>query len=293
MGLEVRETWRQAGYDEAEGALLLAGNVALLEAVGRGEAPPTIRWYRYLRPCVVLGYGQRLSAVDVEACAGQEVAVLRRPAGGSAVLADLGLLGLAIALPLPHPLAVADLTHSYRWLGETLAAALSRLDVPARVVSVAEARADAQAARAAETQADQVRALACFGTFSPYEVAVGPRKLVGLAQVRRRGAALYQVGFLLRSATDLLAQVLACPPSERLALAHALEERTVDLSTLLGRLVEPLELIELVEHELQERLGLTLTRSPFSPAEEALARDLLPQVVHAGVKTESDRPAAG
>src|SRR5690606_25581759 len=148
--------------------------------------------------------------------------------GGSAVLADRGLLGLAIALRLPHPLASPDLTESYRWLGETLAAALSRLGVASRLVSIDEARADAAQVRAALTAADSVRGLACFGSFSPYEVAVGRRKVVGLAQVRRRQAVLYQVGILLRSATELLAEVLSCPPAERALLSQALAERTTD-----------------------------------------------------------------
>ncbi len=34
---------------------------------------------------------------------------------------------------------------------------------------------------------------ACCGSLSPYEVAIGARKLVGLAQVRRRGGVLFQV----------------------------------------------------------------------------------------------------
>ncbi|MBI4492191.1 MAG: ligase [Chloroflexi bacterium] len=279
MEPEPGDVWRQAGYAEADGALLLARNVAMLEAVGRGQAPPTLRWYRYERACVVLGYGQTVRAVDPQACAAHGVAVLRRPAGGSAVLADRGLLGLAIALPLPHPLALADLTESYRWLGETLAAALAGLGIPTQLVSIAEARADAQAARAAADEADRVRSLACFGTFSPYEVAVGQRKLVGLAQVRRGHAALYQVGFLLRSSTALLAQLLACSPAERAALARALEQRTVDLHTLLGREVEPQQIIAAVERELQARWRVRLVPAPLTAEEEAAAHEALSRVV--------------
>jgi lipoate-protein ligase A len=272
--------WRQAGYAEADGALLLARNVAILQAVQRGAARPTLRWYRYERPCVVLGYGQNPGAVDLAACAAHGFSVLRRPAGGSAVLADGGLLGMSVTLPVPYPLVSDDLTESYRWLGETLAAALAGMGAAARLVEVAEARADTASVRSSNDPVERARAAACFGTFSPYEVAAGARKVVGLAQVRRRSAALFQVGVLLRSANRELAQVLQCPADEREALVQALDLHTVDLQTLLARPVAPTEVIAAVEHELERRWGVCLESEPLTASEEESARQALPGLVH-------------
>ena len=60
---------------------------------------PTLRWYGYSRPAVVLGVGQRPEAVD--RCRGRAagVQVDRRTSGGTAVLADETMLALDVAAP--------------------------------------------------------------------------------------------------------------------------------------------------------------------------------------------------
>ena len=50
----------------------------------------------------------------------------------------------------------------------------------------------------------------CYGALSPHEVVVGTAKLVGLAQIRRRHAALFQFGILLQDQSPL-ADLLVVP----------------------------------------------------------------------------------
>jgi lipoate-protein ligase A len=71
---------------------------------------------------------------------------------------------------------------------------------------------------------------------SPHEVVVGPgRKLVGLAQVRRRHAALFQFGILLRDQSPL-AEYLRVPDASRREEVRAeLRRRTVGLASLTSR----------------------------------------------------------
>ena len=110
--------------------------------------------------------------------------------GGGVVLGD-SLLLLDLALPAEDPLYPDDVTESYRWLGAVWAAALGALGTAARVVDIAAARADAQLL-------DPLLRRVCFGGTSPYEVVVEQRKIVGLAQVRRRTCALIQAGVYLQ-----------------------------------------------------------------------------------------------
>lgn len=249
-------SWRWMPLLVAEGAEQLARTEAMMLAVGEGKASPSLRWYSYSRPALVLGYGQPAHDVDLEACRGRGIPVLRRPAGGAAVLADSGLLGLAVALPLPHPLVTPDVTESYRWLGEVLASGLRELGVRARVVSVAEARADGAAARS--DGVGRLRLAACFGSFSPYEVAVGPRKVVGLAQVRRRNVALYQCGVLLRFDGRLLASLLSGASGHVDLVAQELRARTTDLETELGGRVEAGAVVDALSAAFASRLGVRL-----------------------------------
>jgi lipoate-protein ligase A len=114
------------------------------------------------------------------------VEVVRRGSGGGAVLCTRDLLEVDVALPPGHPLLHDDVSESYRFLGEAWVEALTRLGADCRIAEVAEARAMSDERRVAARAA-------CYAGLSPYEVVTADgRKLVGLSQRRRRGAALFQ-----------------------------------------------------------------------------------------------------
>ena len=76
------------------GTLNLALDLAMLQAVARGTAPPTIRLYRWEHPTVTIGYFQILQeAVHGEDCRRDRVPVIRRITGGGAALHDRARLG--------------------------------------------------------------------------------------------------------------------------------------------------------------------------------------------------------
>jgi lipoate-protein ligase A len=196
------------------------------------------RWYRPATTALVVGFAQRLRAdslIDAARCKAAGIEVLTRRAGGGLVLLGPDTLCFAIAFPLPHPLVVDDLTESYRWLGYRLTSGLHALGVSqARRIEVAEARADTSrlAARAAESPVDRLVRATCFGGLSPHEIVVANAKLVGLAQVRRRHAVLYQVGILLEDQSHLAYFVQTPDESAREGLRRTLSARTVGLHSL-------------------------------------------------------------
>jgi lipoate-protein ligase A len=158
------------------GAAIVAEAAAMLERASAGEAAAAA--FVFERPTLVIGSAQGGDRV------GSGLEVVRRGSGGGAVYCDRDLLDVSVALPPRHPLVGTDLTESYRWLGEAWLEVLEAAGVAARLVSVAEARAMGDAQKAAAR-------VACFAGVSPYEVLSDDgRKLVGLAQRRRRGAAL-------------------------------------------------------------------------------------------------------
>ncbi|HUS14822.1 MAG TPA: hypothetical protein VM536_07360, partial [Chloroflexia bacterium] len=192
-GAALGETWLRLPLDVDAAAAQVERASALID----GSTPlPALRWYWATSPALILGVFQAAELINSAACAEQGIPVLRRRSGGTAVLAGPALLSLDIALPPGHALAPPDVTESYRWLGEAWLDALESLGVrDARLVTIAEVRAAPYRPprrlppAGALSDEDLVR-LACFGGLSPYEVAIGPRKLVGLAQVRRRGGVL-------------------------------------------------------------------------------------------------------
>jgi lipoate-protein ligase A len=264
------ETWRRLPLHAAPMSEHLAriefilGNIA---TTGR----PVLAWYLGTPPALVLGAGQKAPAVDAAACHATGVPVYKRPAGGTVVYFSQWNLGQDIFLPPGHPLAGHDIVNAYRWLGETWMTTLHALDLPAHIVSPAEAHAPRT--RPA-THEDMLARLACYGTLSPYEVVIAGRKVIGLDQVRRRAGYLFQAGVLLRWEVERLVALLNVAPADRATLIQVLHERAAGLDEFLGRDMAPEELISLFEAALSRRLGIRLVTEPWTEAEAALLRQI-------------------
>lgn len=183
-----------------------AWNAAALAA---DPAVPAFRVWIWPRPAIVLGRSQRKLLAEVLDRAGAGIEVLARESGGGAVLAGPWMVGASVVLPIGHRLLGANLIDAYRWLGEAYQAAVQGSGVAARLVRPdelqggelrgREPRTGEQPGR--EAGGDQARrapvAWACYGSLSPWElVDAGGRKLVGLAQQRRRDAVLLVSGLL-------------------------------------------------------------------------------------------------
>jgi lipoate---protein ligase len=218
----------------------LARDEALLDQVQSGGAWLQ-RAYIPSAPAVVVGLGMRHrlpEVIDLERCEAAGVQVLERRAGGGAVLVDASVVCGAICAPLPSARIGDDLTQSYRWLGERFAEGLRRMGVAdARRVEVAEARADVERLKGEQAARSKLLLRACYGALSPHEVVAGGRaaKIVGLAQVRRRHAVLFQFGILLQDQSPLADFLRVADEAGREQLRAALRRRTVGLA----QLVEP------------------------------------------------------
>jgi lipoate-protein ligase A len=133
------------------------------------------------------------------------------------------------AICVPTGRLSSDLTESYRWVGDRL------LDlVEGRRVEVDEARGDVAALRARSDPVSKLLLSACYGALSPHEIVDREsRKLVGLAQIRRRHAALFQIGILLRDQSRLADYLVVPDEATREQLRAELQRRSVGLESLL------------------------------------------------------------
>lgn len=247
---------------------LIASSIALLAGLEQGSVP-ALRWYQFDPPALLLGSSQRPHDVDLAACAAAGISVHRRRSGGGAVLSE-ALLLLDLALPIGDLLYTGDVTESYRWLGEVWASALGALGITATLVDTPTARADTQGL-------DPLLRRVCFGGLSPYEVIVGRRKLVGLAQVRRRGGALFQAGVYLQWAPERTAALIAANAADRVALAGQLAERVAGLHSVAGGQVTADALMNALGRALEQLAGLVPTASGWTDAELQASRAAAPQ----------------
>jgi lipoate-protein ligase A len=131
-------------------------------------------------------------------------------------------LTYSIAALQAEPRVGGDIITSYRRLSLGLVAGL-------RLLGCDVVQAHEQHVAMAGT-AKAVSA-ACFDVPSHYEITASGRKLVGSAQVRRRGVVLQHGTLPLRGDVARLADVLALPETERQALRTMLLERATALDT--------------------------------------------------------------
>lgn len=227
----------------------MAVDEALLDSCAADPgATPTLRLYAWSPPALSLGRFQCASrAHDAGYLRENEVDLLRRPTGGTAVLHEHERTYAVVSRirSAPFPGGVRDTFES---ISRALELALRRLGLAAR----------AHAERGRRTaQAWRDRNAACFGSSSQHEISVDGLKLVGSAQLRRRGAFLQHGSILLRSDPARLARAIG--------LAQA-PGGFGDLAGALGRDVGFPELDELLVAAFSESF-----RAELAPGELTLA----------------------
>lgn len=256
------ERWRRLPESHGNVVDLLAGVDALLGGMEQ-EPRATIRWSVATTPALILGSSQRLTEIDFATCQAAGVSVHKRRSGGGAVYADTDLLWLDVALPTAHPLHLTDMTRSYRWFGEVWAAALETLGLPVRVPGVDEAR---QLNRALPPVVQR----ACYGGVSPYEVLMGDRKIVGLAQVRRHGGAVLQSGVYLHWRAEQVSDLLQGSADERRERTRLLQGRAVGLADLSTPPMSFSQVVAAWEKAVADNLGIELVLGTWSDHEQLL-----------------------
>jgi lipoate---protein ligase len=206
---------------------------------------PCAQIWRYQTPAIVLGCAQRgsVSAEQARRRAGIELA--EREAGGGAVLVGPWMVSSSIVLPVDHPYVSAGPVRTYRWLGELYASLLQAMGITAHAVKPDEVSG---------FQPQHVHVnldWACYGGISPWEVLVNGKKIVGLAQVRRRTGVLLVAGLLV----DRPDWPLLCRAMDRSGnAADVLANRTTSCSEELGRPVLADEVAGVVDGLLQSAL---------------------------------------
>jgi lipoate-protein ligase A len=256
-----RSTWRLVSMSAHDGATNMAIDEAILIAVAEGRAPPTIRFYGWDPPCVSIGHAQSMrGAVDLDACRQRGYTWVRRPTGGRAVL-HIDELTYSVTAPQQEPRVAGDIVTSYRRLSRGLVAGLRRLGCD---VVQAERQGD---------EADNLSA-ACFDVPAHYEVTVRGRKLIGSAQVRRRGIVLQHGALPLRGDVARLADVLALDDRERESLREKLVRGAIALGAALGREVAWDEVAAALAAGMSAALALDLVPADLTTYELAMATRL-------------------
>lgn len=257
--------WRLIETPPAAGAWNMAVDEAIASCAGRGETPPTLRFYRWQPACVSLGRHQPVTDIDLARCAAHGYDVVRRATGGRAIL-HTDELTYSVAGPQNNPVLAGAVLDSYLRLSEGLLAGLRRLHLAASKAPLA-------------SRAGMDAGPVCFEIPSAYEIVAGGKKLIGSAQSRRSGWVLQHGTLpLIGDITRLVDVVVFADEAERAVQRQALASRAATVADLLGYQVRFEDAAVALAAGFEQALDIQLQPGELTAHELALAADLAGRV---------------
>ncbi len=250
--------WRLIIDGELPGAHNMARDMAVLEAVSAGQAPPTLRLYGWDPPCLTLGKHQGLDAVDLDFCRREAIDVVRRPTGGRALLHHLELTYSVVA-PLGAPPLPTALQEAYRLICGGLVRACRSLGIDAELTG---GEVNLRLPNPTST-------IPCFEAPADGEVVAAGRKLVGSAMRAHAGCILQHGAILLDWDGRLQAGAMG------LADDSSLRPHVTTLSAELGDTVTSAQIGPAVVQALADHLEIELAPGRLSPVESEIAAGLV------------------
>jgi lipoate-protein ligase A len=252
--------WRLILDGNLPGAVNMARDVAMLEAVSAGQSPPTLRLYEWDPPCLTLGKHQGFDAADLEFCRREGIDVARRPTGGRALLHHLELTYSVIA-PLGTPPLPTGLQEAYQLICSSLVQACRDLGIDAELTG---GEVNLRLPNPTSTSP-------CFEAPAEGEVVVAGRKLIGSAMRAHTGCVLQHGAILLDWDGRLQAGAMG------LADDASLRPHVTTFAAELGRAVGRLEIETAAVTALTDVLGVSLAVDGISSAERLRESELVPE----------------
>lgn len=210
--------WRLIESGPMPGAENMACDIALLEGIladlDAGRQPvPVLRLYSWQPAAVSLGYHQRADGLDLARLDSEGIDVVRRPTGGRAIY-HLDELTYAVVGPLSLFSEGIGVMASYRAVSSALLGGLNRaLGIEAHLASLA-----------GKGSPDSRSPVACFARPAACDAVAKGKKVVGSAQVRKRGAFLQHGSIPLRPREEEERRVLLGGGGARIEALGSLAE---------------------------------------------------------------------
>jgi len=239
-------------YDESLAKTLLVSDHAFV-----------VRVYGWHPPAISLGWHQDVSEIDIDAAATAGIDVVRRPTGGRAILhSDEVTYSVVMVASQKGVLSVYQsiseaLTRGLRALGAPVVLEKSQPHFPSLYRSPSS--------------------VACFASAARYEIQISGRKLVGSAQ--RRYARPDGQEVVLQHGSILLGNdhlrivdfMKHLDGDQRVRMREELREKTIDLSSALGRVVKSEEVILALRKGFEEAWGIVFSANGGQEAGETAA----------------------
>lgn len=243
----------------------MAVDEAILDAVIRGEAPPTLRLYAWQPACLSLGHAQPYSEVNTRQTSENGWDIVRRPTGGRAIL-HVDELTYSVITHQSEPRVKGGVLESYLRLSQALLEALRILGL------------NPQANEITSAQNSKAPNPVCFEVPSNYEITVNGKKLIGSAQARRKEGLLQHGALPLYGDLRRIITALSFPDSAaQLEAEQRLLEHATTVERELGYPPQWEQASLAFQEAFSQVLNLNLEPAQLSEAEskhaEALVRE--------------------
>jgi lipoate-protein ligase A len=266
--------WRLLHSPPLDGAMNMAVDEAILNAVAEGAAPPTLRFFAWTPPCLSLGYAQPVSDVDADRLAAHGWGLVRRPTGGRAIL-HTDELTYSVIAPMDEPRVHGGVIESYRQLADGLLRGLALIGLSANADRKRREEGGGNSPPPSSLPPPPSTNPVCFETPSDYEITADGKKLLGSAQVRRRGVVLQHGTLPLVGDLGRICEALHFESeAERERVRARVLQRATTLATVLGRAVSWEAAAEAMQRGFAGALNLRLEMGELSEAERAEAERL-------------------
>ncbi len=189
-----------------------------------------LRLYGWSPSAVSIGFHQSSDILNKSACLRKGVGIIRRPTGGRAILHSEELTYSIVIRGTQ-----ISLSDAYKKVHSALAAGLSKLGVNSKLVETSIRRTNLS------PKSDKV---SCFSASARTELEFNGRKIVGSAGRKYENSILIHGSILLGDKHKEIVDLLNLSEKGKRVMKKELDYKTADISTIVGRIVEPEELIK-------------------------------------------------
>lgn len=238
-----------------DAATNMAIDEVLLERLIAEPQWPILRFYDFSPSAVTIGFNQDPSQILLDNCRRLSYDIARRPTGGRAVFHQGELTYAFIA-------AEKKANHEYGLLDDSVSGAYRQI-CQGLQLGLEEVGISSQLGRSTSTQR---RAQDCFATITGADLQVQGKKIVGSAQLRRRGIVLQHGSIILQQKQDAMPALLG----ETLSTA---ESRHVNLLELLNETKDRQQIDSCLVNGFCRAFSLLPYEQDLLPVELAQARE--------------------
>lgn len=222
----VQNNWGYSSTASSSGAF----NMALDDHIARLKNRPSfLRFYSWNPYAVSIGYHQSLSIINIDSCLENRVDIVRRPTGGRAIFHSE---------ELTYSIVIREeqlsLNEAYIKVHTAIADGLSKIGVQSELVNTVADR------RELSPKSDKS---SCFTTSARTELEYDGRKIVGSAGKKYQNSLLIHGSILLGNKHKEIVDYLNISDDQKLSIRSELDSKTDNISDILGRRIDPVELI--------------------------------------------------